>query len=250
MAAIGQEFTENLLADAGITRGQRVLDIGCGMGDVSLIAADLVGPSGEVVGIDSSAGPLAIARDRVQDLGLSNLRFVQGDLNDLPKDIGEFDAITGRRVLMYQPDAVATLRTLCQYLRSGGLVALHEHDTTMVPASLAPLPMHKQAQGWLLQMLKGEGADTHMGFRLHEVLTEAGLNVGHVRAEAIVQTPSQPYALYPIIHAVMPRLLALGIATEAEIDIETLEQRLNDERLASEATYIADMMFGAWANKP
>lgn len=250
MGAIGQEFTEKLLTDADITLGQRVLDIGCGMGDVSLIAAGLVGPCGAVVGVDSAAGPLKRARKRAQEMGLRNVQFVQGDLNELPLDMGDFDVITGRRVLMYQPDAVATLRALCQSLRPGGFVVLHEHDMTMVPSSLIPLPLHQQVQGWLLQMLQAEGADTQMGFHLHDVLSRAGLTVDHVRAEAIVQTPGQPYALFPIIRAAMPRMLAHNITTEAELDIETMEQRLADERHASDATYIGDMMFGAWARKP
>ena len=249
MAAIGHDFTARLLANAGIAEGQRVLDIGCGTGEVSLLARELVGATGAVVGLDNAAGPLDVARGQARASGLSNVTFVQGDLGKLPPDIGLFDAVVGRRVLMYQRDAVAALREVGTCLRPGGLVVLHEHDGTMTPASLVGLPLHHRAQGWLRQMLEREGADIHMGFNLHGVLDRAGLRVEHVRAEAIVQTPDAPYALAPIIRAVLPRLVAHGIAAEDEIDIDTLDRRLSEEREASGATYIGDMMFGVWARK-
>jgi RND family efflux transporter MFP subunit len=84
-----------------------------------------------------------------------------------------------------------------------------------------------------------------MGFNLYDVFMQAGFSVEHVMTEAIVQTPTQPYPLASIIRAVMPRILAQGVASESEIDIDTLEKRLDRERQDTNATYIADMMFVA-----
>ena len=89
-----------------------------------------------------------------------------------------------------------------------------------------------------------------MGFNLHAVLTEAGLAVEQVRAEAVVQTPGARYELAGILRAVLPRIVRYGIASEAEVEIDTLDRRLDEERLAVSATYVGDMMFGAWARKP
>ena len=108
--AIGGEFTARLLTDSGIGAGMRVLDVGCGAGDVSLIAAGLVGAGGSVLGIDRDSAPLEAARERVAEAGLANVAFKRCDLNDLPADLGVFDAIVGRRVLMYLADPVGVVR--------------------------------------------------------------------------------------------------------------------------------------------
>ncbi len=248
--AIGGAFTERLLRDAGLAAGMRVLDIGCGSGDVSFIAADIVGPSGSVVGIDRQEAALDVARERAMDLGRDTVEFVCCDVGQPPEGLGLFDAIVGRRVLMYIPDPVATVRGLVRHLRPGGLLALHEHDATMVPASVRDMPLHRTVQGWLREMIRREGADTAMGFNLYGTLTEAGLTVEQVRAEAVVQTPAQEYPLGEIVRMVLARIVDQGIASEAEVDIDTLDARLDEERIGTGATYVGDMMFGASARKP
>lgn len=250
MADIGADFTRRLLVDAGIGAGMRVLDIGCGGGDVTLLAGILVGEGGEVVGVDRELGPLATARDRARERQLPNVRFMQGDLEALSAELGMFDAVIGRRVLMYQPDAVRAVQQIAYSVRPGGLVVFQEHDATMVPASVVPMPLHRQVQGWIQRTVEREGADVHMGFGLYAKLTEAGLTVEHVRAEAIVQTPAARYAVAGIVRAILPRIIRQGIATEDEVDIDTLDQRLDGERTNTNATYVGDMMFGAWARKP
>jgi hypothetical protein len=130
------------------------------------------------------------------------------------------------------------------------LIVFQEHDTTMVPASLQGMPLHSKVQNWIKQTIEREGADIHMGFNLHGVLTQAGFSVEHVRAEAIVQTPTQIYPVASIVRAMLPRIVARGVAGESEIDIDTLETRLDRERLSANTTYIGDVMFGAWGRKP
>ena len=73
------EDSVTLLRRAGIAPGQRVLDIGCGPGDLSLHAAELVGPQGRVVGIDASAAAIDAARTRAAKLGCGNVEFVTGN---------------------------------------------------------------------------------------------------------------------------------------------------------------------------
>jgi len=72
-------LTERLFREAGIAPGQRVLDIGSGMGDVAMLAARLVGPSGEVVGIERDPRSIARAQARAVEAGLRNVRFLQFD---------------------------------------------------------------------------------------------------------------------------------------------------------------------------
>src|SRR5229473_740607 len=76
-----EKWTEQFLLSAGIEPGMSVLDLGCGMGDVSLLAARLVGPSGHVTGIDRDLIVIKQARERVRDEGrTANVEFIHTDL--------------------------------------------------------------------------------------------------------------------------------------------------------------------------
>ncbi|MEB0228170.1 methyltransferase domain-containing protein [Pseudomonas sp. 10S4] len=250
MSTSQPDFTHRLLSDAGVRVGMRVLDIGCGSGEVTLLAARLVGLNGTVVGIDQDENALSMARQRIHPEGAAATTFIQGDLLSMPEALGNFDAIVGRRVLMYQADTVQTVRALAARLRPGGIIVFQEHDSTMVPASLTPFPLHAQAQGWIRRMIELEGADLHIGFNLHRILTQAGLVVENVRAECLVQTPSSAYGLGSIVRACLPRVVAHGVATAEEIKIDTLQARLDAEQAQTDSIYIGDVMFGAWARKP
>jgi ubiquinone/menaquinone biosynthesis C-methylase UbiE len=240
-------MTERLFVDAGIVAGMRVLDVGCGHGDVSFRVARMVGAQGQVVGVDRDPAALAVARQRARELELAQIEFVESDLCALAPEHGQFDAIVGRRVLMYQRDAALAIRQLARALRPGGLMVFQEHDATMVPASLIPLPLHERVHHWIWQTVEREGANIHMGFELVSALERAGLTVEHVRAEAIVQTPTIHHVTGAIVAAILPRIVKQGVATEAEIEADTLGQRLAAERQAANATYVGDMVFGAWA---
>jgi FkbM family methyltransferase len=87
------EFTQRLVTDCGIKKGMRVLDVGCGSGDVSIMAAEMVGNSGQVVGFDISENALSIARSAVKEKHISIVQFIQADIAELPESIGTFDAI-------------------------------------------------------------------------------------------------------------------------------------------------------------
>lgn len=250
MMDIVRDMTERLLIDAGIGAGMCVLDVGCGRGDVSFLAARLVGEQGQVLGVDRDSRVLATARERAFELGIASVNFVEADFTALSPEHTGFDAVVGRRVLMYQPDPVEAVRGLARALRPGGLVIFQEHDATMVPASLAPLPLHERVHRWMWQTVEREGANIHMGFDLPSVIERAGLTIEQVRAEAVVQTPKVHYGGGSIVRAMLARIVQHGVATEEEVDVDTLDQRLIEERAKANATYIGDMVFGAWARKP
>lgn len=151
---------------------------------------------------------------------------------------------------MYQTDTVAAVTELAKHLRPGGVMIFQEHDTTMAPASVDLFELHRKAQSWIQHVIALEGADLEIGFNLHSILTNAGLYVESVQPEYLVQTPDTPYNLGNIVKACLPRIVALGVATPEEIGIETLQQRLDDERNKSKGIYIGDVIFGAWARKP
>src|SRR5215471_1632117 len=77
--ALAARITRHVFDAAGIAPGMKVLDVGCGAGDVALLAGEMVGPSGSVVAIDVDENALAKARERAKDLGLNHVRFEHGD---------------------------------------------------------------------------------------------------------------------------------------------------------------------------
>src|SRR5215212_2506959 len=97
-AALLRPSTEQVLREAGIGPGMRVLDAGCGTGDVSFLVADWVGPEGTVVGVDRSAAAVATARGRADALGLRRVTFLEGDVGTAAL-AGPFDAVVGRQLL-------------------------------------------------------------------------------------------------------------------------------------------------------
>ena len=172
-----------------------------------------------------------------------------GDIDAIGPELGVFDAAVGRRVLMYQANPVATLRAVVRALRPGALVVFQEADATMFPASRVPLPLNERANRWMWQTVEREGGNIHMGFDLVPALEEAGLLVEQVRAEAIVQTPKLRHPVGRIIRVMLPRIVEHGVATEAEIDVDTLDERLAAECAAANATYIGDVAFGEHAKE-
>ncbi len=240
---------ERLFLEAGLRDGMRVADVGCASGEISLLASRLVGQEGQVVGFDHDAQSLSVAEQRAHAEGHTNMTFVQCDLIRDSLGAGIFDAIVGRRILTYLPDPTAAMKRLVKNLRHGGIVVFQESDSTMTPGRISHLPLHDKVTRWITKTVEREGANAHMGFSLPNTLQDAGLVVKHICAEAVIQGQEGHYPLTFIVRAMLPRIVGSGVASESEIDIETLEQRLATERPAN-VVYISDMAFGVWALKP
>src|SRR5438093_6985933 len=102
-------YSERFFREAGISAGQRVLDIGSGVGDVAMLAARLVGPSGEVLGVERDGRSIARARARVDEAGLRNVSFTQSDVSEISGD-GPVDATVGRYILIVFPEPAWIVR--------------------------------------------------------------------------------------------------------------------------------------------
>src|SRR6266699_6863467 len=115
-------LTERLFREACIGSGQRVLDLGSGVGDVAMLVARIVGPSGEVIGIERDENSIARAKERVAEAGFLNVSFTQADVNKIVSD-KPFDAAVGRFILMFLRDPVSVLRFVARLVRPGGVLA-------------------------------------------------------------------------------------------------------------------------------
>src|SRR5260370_10224020 len=102
-------LTEGLVLEAGIGPGQRVLDLGSGVGDVAMLVARLVGPSGEVMGVERDTHSIARARARVAEAGLRNVNFTESDVDQIAND-KPFDAVLGRFRVCFLPHPPSAFR--------------------------------------------------------------------------------------------------------------------------------------------
>ena len=155
--------TRRLLTEAGVVAGMRVLDLGSGAGDVALLVAELVGPTGAVVGVDLDPGALAVANERAAAGGLSNVSFAAGDLRTVEL-AGDFDAVVGRLVLMYVPEPAGALRRLAGLLRPGGVVALQEFNFSAASLQWYPaMPLCQRYWEWMQATVARAGVEPLMG---------------------------------------------------------------------------------------
>jgi SAM-dependent methyltransferase len=253
-------LTRRVFEAAGIGAGMRVLDVGSGAGDVSLLLAELVGPTGRVVGVDQNAAILDTARARVAAAGWRNVEFYAGDAAEVAP--GEaFDAAVGRWVLMYQPDPAAFVRRLVMRLRVGGVVAFHENDFGYPPATFPPSELSQQVQRWSLPPGAGGspaapgpgGPEMRMGSKLFRVYLEAGLPAPQLRLEAPVGGgPDWPGYEYTAetLRSLLPVLQRFTGVDAAAVDIDTLAARMRQDAVDGQRVQMLPQMFGAWARKP
>jgi 2-polyprenyl-3-methyl-5-hydroxy-6-metoxy-1,4-benzoquinol methylase len=248
------KYLEDLTADvfrrAGITRGMHILDIGCGVGDVSLLAAQMVGMTGSVLGIDRHIDSVEIARRRVVSLGIENVRFESADLNSVDTT-STFDAVVGRLVLLYQPDPAATLRRFLKFLRPNGIVAFQEIDIDMaqVPAS----EVFNRMRSWIIASLQAGGANPYMGSNLLRTFLAAGLPRPTMIAATRVE--SGPDSLIyehhaQIVRSLLPLAKRAGVTIPEEIAVEALADRFREDAVAYERATFESRMVGAWTRLP
>lgn len=246
-------YTRQLLQEAGIAEGMRVLDAGTGAGDVALQAAEIVGPSGSVVGMDRDPAVLAVARERAHAAGLTNVKFMEGDLHAVAPS-GDFDAVVGRLVLLHAPDPVVLLRGLGHQLRPGGVAVFQDLQQSMTSLQTSPpLPLWGQVWRWIVATMQGAGVHLDVGYGLHRVFQSAGFPVPEMEVAAPLirgEDPAQYEWCASTLAMILPTTVKLGVATAEEVDIETLADRLRAEVLAADAVVRFTDLVGGWARKP
>ena len=117
-----------------LAEGARVLDAGCGSGASAVPAAERVGPSGRVIGVDLAEGLLRLAKAKADARGLRNAEFRCSDMSALPFEDGHFDAVVCVFAIFFVPNMEAQVAELWRLVRPGGRLAI----TTWGPRFLEP----------------------------------------------------------------------------------------------------------------
>jgi trans-aconitate methyltransferase len=245
------DLTEEVLRRAGVGPGMAVLDLGCGSGDVSFLAARLVGPTGTVLGVDRSPEAVATAEARAREAGLTNVSFAVADLADL-EPTTPVDALVGRLVLMYLDDPAAVLRRLLEGVRPGGVVAFQEMDMGAVVFE-PECRLFAATADRIVQTFARAGLDHRTGLKLARIYRDAGLpapeTVQGARVESGPDSPVYAWAAQTA-RTLLPLMERIGVASAAEVAVDTLAARLREEVVAADATVVPPPLIGAWARKP
>jgi SAM-dependent methyltransferase len=249
-AAFLGDLTADVFRRADLRSGMRVLDIGCGVGDVAFLAASIVGPNGSVLGIDRSTEAVAVARARAAQTGIDNIDFEVADAATF-RPVQKVDAVVGRLVLAYQPDPAAVLRHLAAQVRDGGVIAFQECDLSSA-ATQPSLPLFTRVVEHVIETYRRANLEADMGSRLHSTFCNAGLRapqmIGAARVESGASSPAYG-AVAKVVDSAAPMMERLGVASIAELELDTLEARLRDEAVQNDAVVFMPRFVGAWTRR-
>ncbi len=240
--------TRAILGLAGIRPGMRVLDLGTGAGDVAFEVAGLVGPEGSVVGVDQSVKALGYAAVRAERRALTNVSFIHDDLQTTRLE-DEFDAVVGRLILLYTPEPAQILRKFAALVRPGGVVAVMEFEMTAA-GTLPSTELSRRVVSWICEGFDRSGLDASLGAKLGGIMAGAGLadaTVVGLQGYRAPGDPAGPKLAAETVRTLLPAIEKTGIATAAEVDIDTLEARLAEESIRLGTTFKPPTLVGAWA---
>jgi SAM-dependent methyltransferase len=232
--------TLRLLNAAGLKPGDKVLDAGCGGGEVAFLSAELVGPSGVVVGVDRDPAQCERARHRARELGVENVVFLTADLGAFESE-NLFDAVVGRLVLSHAADLAATVAGLAGLARPGGVLAFHEIHwprgwrPRIEPEDLIDDADLLRAFRLAPDVCEKAGAALDLGVRLPAQLARWGdpaamivTNVAVGRAQ-VVETAE---LVLERVRSLLPAAARLGLLTDGGPDLDGAVGRLR-ARLAA-----------------
>ena len=246
-AASIERPTRLLMQAAGIRAGMRVLDLGTGLGHVARIAAQMVGPDGAVVGIDESGDALAVARRRAETDGVGNLSFVEADVRQWASP-EPFDAVVGRLILFHLADPVAAVRHQLRHLRGDGLFVAVDFDLGGARSEPA-VPLVTEVLGWVVRAFEAAGASPRIGPRLAPILKSAGLReVMTMGIQGYLAAGDRAAAqlLGGVTRTLGPAIVRHGIASDAQLDLATLEDRIHEALTKAGAVLLPPTVAGAW----
>ncbi|MFR3685295.1 MAG: class I SAM-dependent methyltransferase [Enterococcus sp.] len=241
-------FTRKLFLDSGIEAGMRILDVGCGAGEVSFLMQEILGDTSEIVGIDINEELISAAQNIATERGCQHARFFTMDIADAARELGTFDAIIGRRILMYLPDPFQTIKDLITCLKPGGRIVFQESDAIGAGELIEKFPLHTRVQQWVWETVAKEQGNIHIGSELYTLFLQAGLQIQEVRSEAVLQTIETGSDLAWLLKVMEKRIIQAEVATKDEMD-EISEEKLMQEMEKAQSVFIRDMNFGIYATK-
>jgi 2-polyprenyl-3-methyl-5-hydroxy-6-metoxy-1,4-benzoquinol methylase len=250
-ASILNPLSDQLLRRAGLSAGLRVLDLGCGIGELSMVAARLVGHRGHVTGVDIDEKALGLAAARAREQGLDHIDFTHSDVAAYRTN-ATYDAVIGRHILIHAADPRAVVGIAHSLLNPGGVAVFQEFDFNVVHRPFPEAPLHDR----MLEIFRtffAKAAHGNIGTRLFQLLVDAGFQPPECRVEYPMDggADSPFYEWFAeSFRSILPRATALGLVRNDEVaDIDSLAGRLKEETISRGGCVPGPAMVGCFARK-
>jgi SAM-dependent methyltransferase len=248
--------TERILRAAGLKKGVRVLDIGTGVGDVAMIAARLVGPSGRVLGIDSAPIVLDRARQRAKSANLTQIDYEALSLHDF-HHAELFDFVISRNTIGHNKDRVDFLRRAGKLVRHKGTIAIMEvalpepnppKSPTGYPWSDPSAPLYDEIMDLCMTAFVLAGGRASTGSHLVRLFHEAQLGEPTLIRDDPTCGPTSPMVEVACLMLVslLPILEMHGVTSAAKIDLDTLQERVQKTVSETHSQLRQANIVGAW----
>jgi 2-polyprenyl-3-methyl-5-hydroxy-6-metoxy-1,4-benzoquinol methylase len=210
--------TEALFHRVGLRAGQRVVEIGCGNGNIACWVAEQIAPNGSVLAIDNSSDQIEQARLQAQSRNLRNIEFQVADAYSPRLPEGSFDLVYCRLVLTHLTRPAAALAVMRSLARPGGLVVCEEID---IGCWLCDPPAESLTRFFALNDALGKLRDEDycLGASLHRLFCEVGFARPEVGANFALALRGEKKRLMGMTFAEFaPELVREGLATQEEAD--------------------------------
>ena len=239
--------TSALFKRAGLTKGMRCIDLGCGGGEVTMEMARWVSPSGSVVGIDMDSVKLDLGTRTARDRGVTNVIFRQMYVDDW-NEPDTYDACYSRLLLQHLKQPWELLRRMWASLRPGGLLMVEDVDWE--GWSSDPLnPGVEFLKERYIKLLEHRGTDPRIGRRLFRQSVQLGIHDPQVVSVNPVYIQAERKLLPQLtLEATADAMIAEGIATDQEID--SARASLKDLITDSHSLITGPKIFQLFARKP
>ncbi len=222
------DTSRNLLLKAGLKPGIRVLEIGCGTGNMTHWIARKIGENGHVTAVDNSGDQIKIAKTNCSDV--NNISFIESSLFDL-KDLAKFDVIYSRFLIMHLTTPFEAIQFLMQFLKPNGVIVCEE-ATNSVTACYPQSPVFQKNRELLMELLKKKGLDFDIGEKLYSYFQQLNLKDISINfVQPIYATKRQKRMMRLLMNQLKSQYIQVGLATEELMNqlLADLDQFIEDD---------------------
>lgn len=217
--AFSNPYTFPFLLRNGLKKDDVVIDVGCGIGELTCWLAEQVGPKGKVIAIDISSEQLSLAKKRAETRNLSNIEFLEMSIYDLAKLNLQFDFVYSRYVIDHVAEQQQALRAMSEITRPGGVICCESAaSNTLTAFSYPNLSAIDKIHSWFDSLRRLNVYNSHLGLRLPSMMRQLGLkNINIDLIQPALKTHYQKEHELLILEECKEAYIANGIATESEI---------------------------------